>query len=580
MNKIKLLPESVYSKIAAGEVIERPASVVRELIDNSIDADAKEIIINIEDCGLKKITVIDDGSGIEKNDLNIALSKHATSKINSINDLLNLTTMGFRGEALHSIQTISKVSITSNTDASGKTPGYKTANFGKDEDEIISIACKKGTKVEVEDIFHNIPVRKKFLKSGIAEWNNIKKVVSDKALSYLNISFKLYNNNSPVFFTNGDSIFEKSFFSIYKNETSFPIYKFDKKINDDFDIELYYSSHDLFFHNRKFQMLFVNRRPVTVGFFYSAIDTGIRNYISPGRHPLVFIYVKINPSLIDVNIHPAKKEIKFIYQNDIFNGMYSCLQEAMSKITNRELYEPKKKNIIQDSNNNLKFYEKENSGKTSLNYFNEVILKNNDLIQREGIDKIKSGDYNILGTAFDTYIIIEKNDKIIFIDFHAASELIIFNRKKEKYNKEKNIEKLIIPIVVDLENFNDDSEKKIKLLNENNFLIERGEGASVTISEMPSILLNKKNFDYIVELIRNFIESDTVFKKEENIIDALLIESSCREAPKQGDKITLLEMVEIVEEYFKLDRFNCPHGRPIHFELTKTSLEKSFQRKK
>lgn len=581
MNRIKILPESVFSKIAAGEVIERPASVVRELLDNAIDAGAKNITINIENGGLKKITVIDDGHGIEKNDLMIALSKHATSKINSVNDLLNLKTMGFRGEALHSIQTVSKITITSNTDITGKLPANKISNFGDNKDKIISVASKKGTKVEVEDVFYNIPVRKKFLKSVISEWNNIKKVVSDKAFSFLDISFKLYNNNIPVFFTNGKLDFEDIFFSIYKNEPSFHIHNFCKKISDDLSIEIYFSSHDVFFHNRKFQKLFVNQRAVMTNFFYLSIDSGIRNYISPGRYPLLFLYININPSLIDINIHPAKKEIKFLDQNRIFTEIHNVISEGLSNIINRDLYKPvvKEYNTHED-NAELKFYQKNETGKNFNNYFTEVIEKGNSLIQREEVIKRQSSDYNIIGVIFDTYIVLEKNNKIFFIDFHAACESILFNKKKEKYNKNKNIEKLIIPVIFDVEDYNDNIENKIKLLNSSDFLIEKGEGSTIVIRELPSILLNNKNYDYIVELIKNFFEDEFNIKKNENIIDKFLIEFSCKEAVKKGDKITLLEMVEIVEEYLKLNVTNCPHGRPIFFELSKEFFEKQFQRKK
>ncbi len=581
MNKIKVLPESVFSKIAAGEVIERPASVVRELLDNSIDSGAKEIIINIENGGLKKITVIDDGCGIDKNDLSLALSQHATSKINNVDDLLKITSMGFRGEALHSIQTVSKVAITSNVFTSGKSPGYKITNFEKKENTVIPAACKKGTKVEVEDIFYNIPARKKFLKSEISEWNNIKKVVLDKAFSFLDVSFKLYNKNIPVFFTNGDLNFKKNFFSINKNENPFSIYHYHKRINDDLSIELFHSPHDIFFNNRKFQKLFVNKRDVAASFFYPAVDSGIRNYISPGRHPLIFLYIDINPSLIDINIHPAKKEIKFLYQSNIFTDIQHTISEGMSKIINKDLYmPPENKYNSYESSIELKFYQDKNDNKKISNYFTEVIDNKETLIQNESIKKIQKSNYNILGVIFDTYIAVEKDDKIMFIDFHAACESIIYNRKKDKYNKTKNVEKLIIPIVFDIDNYNDNIENKIKILNNNNFLIETGEGSSIIIRELPSILLNRKNYDDIVELIKSYFENELALNKEDNIIDLFLIESSCKEAVKKGDKISLLEMTEIVEEYFKQGNQNCPHGRPICFELSKDFLEKKFQRKK
>jgi len=579
MNHIKILPKEIYSKIAAGEVVERPASIVRELIDNAIDAKSTEIIIDIEKGGLKKISVTDNGTGIFKDDLPLALSMHATSKINDINDLLAINTMGFRGEALHSIQTVSKITITTNTDDTGKNPGFKVQNYGKDKDKIIPTAFKKGTKVEVEEIFYNIPARMKFLKTQTSEWFHIKNTVIDKVFSALNVSFKLIHNKQIIFSTNGNEYFKEAFFSIFKNEDNFDIYKFTQKINDDITISLYHSPGEIFFSNRKYQTLFVNNRPVRVSFLNAAIDTAIRNYISPGRHPLIYIYININPKLIDVNIHPAKKEIKFINQNDVFCSIQNTIIQSFSKILKREIYgdndykknEEKKDKMIQLDFNNID---------NKFDYYNEVIAaknKNDNNFTDQNQKIIKN--YNILGVAFDTYIIVEKNNKILLIDQHAAAESIIFNMKKEKYKKTQDIEKLLVPIIFDLEKIDGNLEKKIDILNRNKFLIERSEGSTIKIRELPAILLIKKDYDYVIDIIKAFLEKEGIIE-EDNIIDILLIEASCKEAVKKGDILTILEMAEIIDEFFKINKINCPHGRPIYFEISKEYLEKIFQRKK
>ncbi|MBN2544244.1 MAG: DNA mismatch repair endonuclease MutL [Spirochaetes bacterium] len=583
MNKIKLLPKEVYSKIAAGEVIDRPASVVRELIDNSIDALADEISIMIEKGGIDKIIIADNGSGIDKDDIELAFSMHATSKIKNIDDLFKINSMGFRGEALHSIKTVSKITLTTNTDASGKLAGSRISNLKGKLDVIENVPFKKGTKVEISDLFYNLPARKKFLKSPVSEWNFIKKTVAAKALSNLNISFNLYHNNQRIFATMGDGNFTNAFFNIYGNENPFLINEEKIEINDDIKIHAYYTDPDVFFQNRKYMEIFVNKRPVWVNFFYAAVDSAYRSFLSPGRYPLVYLNLDIDPRLIDINIHPAKREIKFFDQNEIFKIIHDSLKHLLNKKLNRELINENYE--ITEQNNQLKFSFGINENDKNSKYFNEVLntgyIKNpvedivNEYIKN---DNERLNKFNILATVFDTYIIVQKEDKVIFIDQHAACESVIFNRKKNKYQKNPDIEKLIIPILFDLDNPGDDLEERIISLNKNGFLIELQEGLTIVIKEAPSILLERKNYDIIVEIIKNFLENVNNYNKI-NLLDEILIELSCKEAVKKGDKLSLIELNEIVNEYFENKVYNCPHGRPIHFEITNEYLEKIFQRK-
>jgi DNA mismatch repair protein MutL len=569
MNKIIILPENVSSKIAAGEVIERPSSVIRELIDNSIDSGSSEITIKTIDAGIEKIIVSDNGNGISKEDLPLVFAKHATSKIHDIDDLLKLTTMGFRGEALHSIQTVSKISIISQTDSSGKTSGFKISNFGDQEFKVIPVTSKKGTKAEVEDLFYNLPARKKFLKSKTTELNSIKKVIADKALTNLGIAINYYNDNKLIFSTKGKNNFSDSFFSINKSENSFEIYEYHEEISKYLKIKIHHSSSDQFFQNRKYQFLFVNNRPVSASFFFPALDIGYRNFISPGRYPLYFVYIDIDPAMIDVNIHPAKKEIKFHNQNEIFTAIQNTVSKSQSHIFKREILETP---ISFDTKNYDKYSD---NLMIETRNFSPVSYKSS-----ENFDNFKITDkaeYQILGVVFDTYIIVEIPDKVLLIDQHAAAEAIIYRRKKEKYENNLNTEQLLIPAVIEI-NWNNDTEKKIDILNKNNFTIDINEGSAITVREVPEILLLKKDYSIACEIITDYIENKE--STNVNIVEYILIESSCKEAIKKGDKINMLEMAEIVNEYFKYNITNCPHGRPSHFEISRDSLEKIFQRKK
>ncbi|OHD28148.1 MAG: hypothetical protein A2Y34_11310, partial [Spirochaetes bacterium GWC1_27_15] len=524
------------------------------------------------------------------------LTKHATSKIKDIDDLLSLSTMGFRGEALHSIQTVSKLTIISNTD--NQSAGYKISNDGENPFTIIPSPAKKGTKIEVSDLFYNIPARRKFLKSGQSEFSTIKKVIFDKAMSFLDVSFYFYNDEKLIFATKGDGSFENAFFSINKTESKFAIFDHSEIINKTLQIKIYYSNVNTFFPNRKYQTLFVNKRPVSVNFFYPAIDNGIKNYISPGRHPLFYVFIDIDSSLIDVNIHPAKKEIKFYNNSEIFTTIQSTVTECMSKIIKRDILEIEntpfkiteiQKEMFTEDQTDYSYFKKtehENYVIPQKNNIQEDIITNYEnnhkikTIQQPEEQKTVSfqKNYKIIGVAFDNYIIVEKDDKILLIDQHAACEAIIFYKKKQRYAKGFDVEKLLMPAIIQVDNWDNDTEKRLEILNKNNFLIEKDEGNTVFIREMPSILLSNKDYQIACDIVLKFLEEKGEIKAD--IIDFILIESSCKEAVKQGDKLTLIEIAEIIDDYFKYEIKNCPHGRPAHFELSKDNLEKVFQRKK
>lgn len=575
MSRIKLLSEDVYSKIAAGEVIDRPAAVVRELIDNSIDAGAKEIVVNVVNAGMDFIAVSDDGMGIDKEDLKLSLTEHATSKIRTVDDIFAVKSMGFRGEALYSIERISKITIFSNTDETGQSIGYKISN---DDYKIEPIAFKKGTKVKVTDLFYNLPARKNFIKSKIIELNAIKKIVIDKILSNLNVSFAFYSDEKIVFRSDGKGDFKSAFFDVFGIEERFEIKSKSATIDDKTSMRIYYSDANVFFSSRKYQGLSVNNRAVYAGFLYTAIDAGIKNFISPGRRPLVFIELDIDPSLIDVNIHPAKKEIKFYDQQKIFESIRINLYKAFGECIGREiLITENDETKFQKEENNFLNFSRPASSESQKKYFNYLVENNSTegVIDNENLNR---KDYKILGRVFENYIIIEKERKIYLIDQHAAAEAIIYADKKAKYEKSKTIEKLIIPIIFEVPDWNEATDRKIEILNKNGFLIEKQEGTTLSLREAPEALINRKDYDSIIDAILAYLEKD--FGEEDNIVNDVLIESSCKEAIKKGDSLNLLEISEIVDKYFEKNISNCPHGRPAHFELAEENLEKYFQRKK
>lgn len=612
--KIKLLDESVYSKIAAGEVIDKPASIVRELIDNCMDAHASEIIITLKKGGIEEITVQDNGDGIGKEDLPAAILKHSTSKIKNVDDLYHIQTMGFRGEALYSVNTISKMSIQSNTDSNGILPGYKISfenNF-----QLQPVPCRKGTKIEIKDIFYNLPARKKFLKSSASELNSIKTTVIEKVFSNLHIAYSLYHEGKLIFQTSGNGDFAEAFFAVHKTEDPFPIEKWEYHPESEELIRLsvFHSQADLFFQGRKYQSFYVNRRPINCSFFYPAISNGYASYVSPNRYPLVFVFLEIEPSLLDINIHPTKREVKFQNQQVIFEAVMKAVSSAFSQILKRDLKlqdspwkiaekkdapssQPHWNNSdrldsVSEKNADSFHYlysstplggKKENTKGLFEQFYqrdkidlSEIYLSDNEipyLTKKEG----EHDDCKIHGVLFDTYIIAEKADTVYFIDQHAVEEAYLYLQKKEQYRQNHTSDKLLLPLLFELKKNPENLTDKIEELNHCGFLIEENEGNSFTIREVPSVIAQMAP-SKLTETIEEYLEEEN--SNKQTIIERILITASCREAVKKGDKLTPIEIKEMVRRFFHYGITNCPHGRPVYFEISKNTFEKNFQRKR
>lgn len=631
--KIKVLPESVYSKIAAGEVIDKPASIIRELIDNSIDAGATEIVISLKKGGTEEISVRDNGCGMEKNDLAISIMKHSTSKIETADDLSNIHTMGFRGEALYSVNTVSKLTITSSVDESGQSPGYKICPENSFVPE--PVPCRKGTKIEIKDLFYNLPARKKFLKSATSELNAVKTTIYEKIFARLDISYALYNDGKLLFRTNGDGIFEHAFFTVYKLEDPFSIEKFEYQTeNPAIKLTIYHSLADVFFQSRKYQTLYVNNRPISCPFFYSAISKGYAQYVSPNRHPLMFVFLETEPDFIDINIHPAKREVKFQDQSAVFNAIMQGTMNAFGSKIRRDLsldspdpfaedddvypfakteladVEPQgaKPEVfyptdhfgqisterdypdLDDKYDNAKYYSFKESQKPYSPFGRELPKDSGSLFSKYEALKVQSQadlphvkpkearlDFRILGVAFDTYIIVEKNEKLYFVDQHAVEEAYIYMKKKESYKRNSASERLMIPILFEPTDLPKDFDKKLEQLNSSGFCIEENEGNTYSISEIPCVLKNMPT-SQLTETIAMFLQEDG--NSERTMIDRILITASCREAVKKGDKLTPIQIEEIITRFFEFNIMNCPHGRPVYFEIPRSTFERNFQRKK
>lgn len=586
MPRIQILPESVKNKIAAGEVVEGPFSVVKELLENSIDADASEIDVEVSDSGLKKITVRDNGTGIHRDDLPLAVQNHATSKIKDIWDIERISSFGFRGEALASISSISKLTIISRSveeDMGAKLTGFNEKN------ELADYAGAAGTTVIIENLFYNIPARKKFLKSKSAELRKIREAFLKTALAKPGIGFSLTIDDRRAVTLKIVSTLEERIEQIYGKQTAEHL-NFES-IKDKIEISGYFSKPDFLKSSRTMQSVYVNGRPIEYKYLRFLLSKTYEAIAPKGSHPAAIIFIKIDPELIDVNIHPAKKEIKFFDQNFINSLIMRLGEKSMGKIHTfnleklnevKPVYSANQKSGI-NSPAQFTFNYERNPGsgteKNAVAYGRPDPMTSRMLIKEA--EKLYAAaksvyDFKYLGIIFNTYIVIEYNDELDFIDFHAAHERYLYDRILNA-GPEPETQNLIFPNIIELsiEDYQIFLEKKEYFVNAA-FDVDIFSDNSVVVRGIPAIVKDldiEGFFADIMEALKNDADHMLDVKK------AIAEKAACRSARRSGDSLSV-EDAEIIAaralsgEYEK----RCPHGRPYIFRLGKNDLEKVFKR--
>lgn len=616
MGKIKLLDDLTIQKIAAGEIIERPASIVKELVENSIDANAKNITIEISQGGKSFIRVTDDGDGIEEGDLELAFKRHSTSKLSSIDDIYSLMSLGFRGEALASISNVSRVEVLTKTNTS--KAGIQ-ANL--EEGEIISkdiVGCPKGTTMIIRDLFYNLPVRKKFLKSDLAEGNQISDIVYKLALGNYDRSFKFIRDGKIVLKTSGSNDIKENIYTILGKDVARNIIPISYEENN-LKISGYISNNHLYRSNRSHQYLYINGRYIVNYGLTLAIENQYKSLIPLNRYPVYIIYVEVNPKDIDVNIHPTKQEIKFINNTDIYKIMSDIIDKSLNpslQIPKIELDDKNKKNneveeitlfiqepsidsfsdistdvIIRDlTNDNLEkglknvdisennvhlMYDYTN---TNQNYEDTTIIDSN-LESKPEINNILS-TITPIGTVFETYILAEdkEKNKLYFIDQHAAHERIMYEKYKREYEKDQIItQQLLIPEIIDLTNKEMmDVMNNLSLFEKLGFDIEEFGTNSIAIRGAPMIFGKPNIKDLFIDLIDNLTHD--IKSSYDTRVDKIM-KLACSKAIKSGDRISNIEIKALFNELLLCESpYTCPHGRPTIIEMTKRDIEKYFLR--
>ena len=593
MANIKVMDEILANKIAAGEVVERCSSVVKELVENSIDADATEITVELEDAGTKMIRVIDNGKGMDKEDALLAFQRHATSKLKEEEDLYRINTLGFRGEALPSIASVSNIVLKTSTGEVGTIvhiSGGKIINQTNGD-------VRKGTIMSVNDLFYNTPARLKHLKSLYSELANVSDYMNKIALSHPNIKFTLINNEQVLLKTDGRGELLKTIKDIYGLEVVKKMFRVEAS-NDDYKVEGYISYPEVNRSTRNHIITIVNGRVVRNMDINRIINDSYHSYKPDNRYPIVVLEIEVDPSLIDVNIHPTKMDIKFSKMDMLMELISNMIKKVLDKktlIQEVEVSRPKleEEKVIKSVKEDKPKYQEFtlNLTRTEENEEPYVVI-NEDLIvkkeePKEEISENKEEKQNErmpelypVGLVHGTYIICQNEKGMYLIDQHAAKERINYEIfKKELGNPKNNKISMLFPLTLEFTNSEFIILKEhFDLLRDINIDIEEFGLNSVIIKAHPTWLPK----GYEEQAIRKIIEVVLVTEKEFNIEkfnEKIAIMLSCKLAIKANMNLTLLEMETLINDLRKCDNpFNCPHGRPTTIFYTNYDLEKLFKR--
>ena len=581
MSKIKVMGENLANKIAAGEVIERISSIVKELVENSIDAKSTDILVELKDAGKALVRVSDNGIGMDSEDAVNCFLRHATSKIYKDDDLFFINTLGFRGEALASIAAVSEVVLDTYDGKESTKVHIKGGNLLKKEIGTLI----NGTRISVTNLFYNTPARLKYLKSEPYELALVTSFLEKLALSYPKISFKLTNNDLVIFSTTGSGDLLKAIHEIYGLEVSSKMIEVHGS-NDDYDINGYISKPEVLRSNKRELNTIINGRVIRNNDINKMIDEAYHTYKPDGLYPIVVLNIDTDPTLIDVNIHPTKQDIKFSKKAELKEVLVKTIKDALynSFLVPNAIKSYNVEEVLENSLPTNLFLEEDNLNDYSKNNF--VMGDNDKTSSQEAIDfkettknaKIKKLELYPVGIAFGTYIIAQNSEGIFLIDQHAAQERVNYEKVLKGLLTNENID-LLVPISIELTKSDytviknnisklEDMGFKLEEFGINTFKIT---SHPIWIKEIDAEDTIKKVFDVLLEEHKNF---DPV-KFNDNVAATI----ACKASIKGNSRITLDEAKFLLEELVLCDNpYNCPHGRPTIIKFTIYELEKMFKR--
>lgn len=611
--KVHRLDDLTINQIAAGEVVERPASVVKELVENAIDAGATQIQIEIKNGGRQSIKVVDNGVGMEREDAVLSIERHATSKINQSNDLLNLNSLGFRGEALASIASVSTMNLITKT---------VTAEFGTMLEikggilnKAKNIGAPDGTTIIVEDLFYNTPARLKYLKSIPSETTYISEFVTWLALGHPNISFQLKHHENELLFTSGNGDLRETLIALYGKDTAKEMFAFEA-VDHNLKTKGFFGKPSVARANRKQEIFFVNGRNIHSRLLCSAVEKAYRTLLPIARYPFVIVFLEIPPEIVDVNVHPTKLEVRFSNESDIYRFVYHTLHNALKENSLiSDWINPDSNLQLPPSSNNYPVAKQMPPQNATINYQNYQEIRSMPssatAVQERSMEAVtyQPTNENVASAAFapvtvsspapgdrgkaeyrnwyiypkaasNTYLIVQDEQGLLFIDQHAAHERVLFEKFMKQTAEILDSQALLIPETVTLNyaQYKMVSER-LSIFNELGFEIELFGGRSLIIRGVPLPLLNMDYTQIILDLIEEYMNFKT-FKNPAEIKAAFIITMACRSAIKAGDKLELMESENLVKDLFNCENpYTCPHGRPTVFRMTFDDLAKKFLRR-
>lgn len=647
---IQVLDQETINKIAAGEVIERPSSVVKELVENAIDAGATAVTIEIKDGGISFIRITDNGSGISKDDIPMAFLRHSTSKIKSIEDLMNVSSLGFRGEALSSIAAVSQVELITKT--ADDFTGSRYVIEGGNEISLEEVGAPDGTTFIVRNLFYNTPVRRKFLKTAATEAGYVNALIEHLSLSHPDISFRFINNNQNKLHTSGNMNLKDIIYGVYGRDITSNLMEISGKTQD-VEITGFIGKPVICRGNRGYENYYINGRYIKSSIITKAIEEAYKGYIMPHNYPFTAIHFKINPSIMDVNVHPTKMELRFSKNEFVYRFVLETVKECLA---NRELAarvklpDPVKQQQFTKSPENIKQTEKSyvqentdskpyqaprieppresfyNSTESSVKQktvnenqttgfiknitdytkmpptrlpepfeikrSDEMIKEDKKIYEAEKKQEaeqlsmfdtpLMSGkakaDYRIIGQLFETYWLIEYEDKFYMMDQHAAHEKILYERFMNHLKvKDMDTQMIMPPVIIELNMQQEDAYKRNKqAFSRLGFEIEGFGGNAYKVNGLPAGLPNINLKQMLIDMIDGLTDDNST---DLDIITERVATMSCKAAVKGNNKLSFEEAKELIEELMQAENpYNCPHGRPTLIVMSKYEVERKFKR--
>lgn len=631
MAEITVLDSSTIDKIAAGEVVDRPASVVKELVENAIDSGANAITVEIKEGGISFIRVTDNGSGIEKTQVQKAFLRHATSKIRTVEDLLGISSLGFRGEALSSIAAVAQVELITKTEAD--LTGIRYTIAGGIEKELEEIGAPSGTTMIVKNLFYNTPARKKFLKTPQTEGSYISDLMEHMAMSKPHIAFQYIQNNQTKFHTSGNGDLKEIIYRIYGRDTAaelLPISTEEERIS----IHGYIGKPIINRASRAFENCFVNGRYIKSDILCKAIEMGYKGYLMQHKYPFTVLHFHIAPECLDVNVHPNKMDIRFTNQNMLYDLIIRTVTEALSekniilevspgtsaqketpqdivmkpakvpepfetirlqeqKVAETAVYEAtpsKMQDVLQNPIFNKIFGNTESDKLPRKDSIHANVIKSKEhifvekptqlnLFEEKLLTKENMTDYNILGQIFDTYWLVSMQDRLFIIDQHAAHEKVKYETMIKQMQEQNLTTQLLAPPMIVTLSAKEEAVYKeyANHFTSLGFEIEDFGPGSYAIRSVPAELFGCQEKQLFMEILDELLEKPV--KGVPSVIAEKLASMACKAAVKGNQALSRAEAEQLIEQLLTLDNpYHCPHGRPTIISMSKYEIEKKFKR--